>query len=95
MPAADDLRRIPTARRVATAGRAPRLLGAAPGRLAGRVGLVVWIIRLLIAAAAAAGQWFAAPAVLRVGGAHALLSIAVFVGTALVLVLLPGPKQRL
>ena len=33
---------------VAAAGRAAWLLGPAPGRLAGRVGVVVWIIRLLI-----------------------------------------------
>ena len=55
-----------------------RILRRAGWRTAGRA--------LLIAAAAAVGPWFVAPAVLRVGDAHALLSIAVFVGTALVLV---------
>jgi hypothetical protein len=52
--------------------------------------VVVWIIRLLIAAAAAGRCPVVrrAPAALRVGAAHALLSLAVFVGTPVALVLL-------
>ena len=59
---------------------------------AGRV--VVWGARLLIATAAAVAQWFVTPAALRFGVPHALLSLAMFVGVAIVLALLPWPRAR-
>jgi len=56
--------------------------------------MFTWSARLLIAAAAAVALWFVTPAVLRSGAAHALLSLAMFVGVAIVLALLPWPRER-
>ena len=56
--------------------------------------MFAWGARLLIAAAAAVGQWFVTPAALRAGAAHALLSLAMFVGVAIVLTLLPWRGER-
>jgi len=53
--------------------------------------MFTWSARLLIAAVAAVALWFVTPAVLRSGAAHALLSLAMFVGVAIVLALLPWP----
>jgi hypothetical protein len=74
----------------ATAGRAPRLLGAAPGRLAAQV----WTIRLLIAAAAAVGQCSSPARFLSVAGAYAR-SASRCSSHGPLLVLLPWLKQRL
>ena len=56
--------------------------------------VLVWGARLLIAAAAAVVLWFITPAALRSGITHALLSVAMFVGVAVVLALLPWPGER-
>ena len=56
--------------------------------------MLAWGIRLLIAAAAAVALWFVTPAALRSGAAHALLSLAMFVGVAIVLAVLPWPMRR-
>jgi hypothetical protein len=54
---------------------------------------MVWVARVLIAAAPAVAQWFYTPVVLRFRALQALLSFAVFVGFTLVLVLVPWPRD--
>jgi hypothetical protein len=53
-----------------------------------------WGARLLIAAAAAVPQRFVTPAAPHSGAAHALLSLAMFVGVAIVLALLPWSRSQ-
>jgi hypothetical protein len=55
---------------------------------------MVWVVRFLIAAAAAVIQWVFTPLTLRFGALQAVLSIAVFVGVSLVLALVPWPRDR-
>jgi hypothetical protein len=55
---------------------------------------MVWVTRVLIAAAPAVAQWFYTPVVQRYGALQALLSFAVFIGFTLVLVLVPWPRDR-
>jgi hypothetical protein len=55
---------------------------------------MVWVVRFLIAAAAAVVQWIFTPLTLRFGALQAVLSVAVFVGVSFVLALLPWPRGR-
>ena len=75
-------------------GRGGVASGSGSGPLGGVGRMFTWSARLLIAAAAAVALWFVTPAVLRSGAAHALLSLAMFVGVAIVLALLPWPRER-
>jgi hypothetical protein len=70
----------------AEADRQGRSARPRPERPGGGRGLV-WVIRILVSAAAAATLWFVAP-LLRFGALQALLSLVVFVSVMLGLVLL-------
>jgi hypothetical protein len=55
---------------------------------------MVWVVRFLIAAAAAVVQWIFTPLALRFGALQAVLSVAVFVGVSLVLALVSWPRNK-
>jgi hypothetical protein len=55
---------------------------------------MAWVVRFLIAAAPAMAPWLRTPVVLRFGALRAVLSVTVFVGFTLVLVLVPWPRDR-
>ena len=55
---------------------------------------MAWVVRFLVAAAAAVVQWIFTPLALRFGALQAVLSVTVFVGVSLVLALVPWPRDR-